>query len=112
MILVSGRIKDLKVGHQPFDKSEPEASLSANYSQNDCFVSRISFTTLLRMVLNFCQSLSKFNLFAFLYSRLRFRICCFNDGEIRGGSIVMIFTSLFGIHSRAVVLTALCNLTA
>ena len=69
--LVSGRIKDLKEGHQPFDKSESEASLSANYSQNDCVVSRISFTTLLRMVLNFCQSLSKFNLFAFLYARLR-----------------------------------------
>ena len=63
--LVSGRINDLRVDHQSFDETVPEESLSANLSQNSCFASRINFTLLLRISLNFCQSLSKFDPFAF-----------------------------------------------
>ena len=63
--LVSGRISDKRVDHQSFDETVSEESLSANLSLNGCFASRINFTSLLRISLNFCQSLSKFDPFAF-----------------------------------------------
>ena len=46
---VSGRIKYLRIDHQSFDESVLEESLSASFSLNDCFVSRVSFTTLLHI---------------------------------------------------------------
>ena len=97
--IVSGRIKDLRVDHQSIDKSVRGKSFSANFALNDCFASRISFTTLLHIFLNFCQYLSKFDLFALLYARLRFRICHFNEEVTHGGYIVLMLRCLFGINT-------------
>ena len=45
----------MRVDHQSFE-SIPEESLLAIFSHNDCFASRVSNTTVLRIVLNVCQS--------------------------------------------------------
>ena len=62
--------------------------------------------------LNFHHSRSEPDLLARLYARFLFRICRFREEVIHGGSEALTFISLFGIHSLAISITALCMLLA
>ena len=94
--VVPGFINVLRVFHQFFEHCFSDFNLSANCFMWYCLALRINSNVSFLNFLNLHHKSGLFALFAFLYNRLRLRICLFKSDVIHIGSVGFILPNLLG----------------